>query len=179
MQPEQMQLERNWKDIRRLFARSFGSSFHYAIASVNENGEPHVTPIGSLILCEPGRGFYFEEFPRQLRRNLEINQRVCVLAVNSGIWFWLRSLFGGRFVSPPAVRLYGTVGELREASAQEIRLWHRRVGKLRFTKGYRLMWKNMQTVRDIHFTRMEPVRIGEMTRRSWATASAQAPDARC
>ena len=58
-----MQLIENWKVIKRLFNRSFNSSFHYALATVNDKGEPHVTPIGSLILLEPGHGVYFEEFP--------------------------------------------------------------------------------------------------------------------
>ena len=106
-----MQITGDWKDIKSLFNRAFNSSFHYALATVNENGEPHVTPIGSLILREPGHGVYFEEFPRQLSRNLQHNKEVCVLAVNSSRWFWIKSLFSGRFASPPAIRLYGTVGK--------------------------------------------------------------------
>lgn len=174
-----MQLETHWKDIRKLFGRSFASSFHYAIASVSENGEPHVTPIGSLILRESGHGFYFERFPRTLPRNLENNKQICVLAVNSGLWFWLGSLLRGRFATQPSIRLYGTVGELREASAEEIRLWRRRTGILRWTRGHALMWKGMCRVRDIHFTRVEPVRIGEMTRGLWATPPGTTPDTRC
>jgi len=82
-----MQLKENWIDIKRLFRQAFGSSFHYAFAAVKENGEPHVTPIGSLILCDPGHGFYFEEFTRQLPQNYLKNRQVCVLAVNSSRWF--------------------------------------------------------------------------------------------
>lgn len=167
-----MHLEQDWKAIKKLFARSFTSSFHYAIASVDRNGEPHVTPIGSLILREPGHGFYFEEFPRQLPSNLENNKQVCVLAVNSGTWFWLRALFGGRFVTAPSIRLYGTAGELRAATAEETGLWQRRINPLRWSKGYALIWKDMKMVRDIHFTRVEPVSIGEMTQAVSALKSA-------
>ena len=155
-----MQLKEDWKVIKRLFNRSFNSSFHYALATVNENGEPHVTPIGSLVLREPGHGVYFEEFTQQLSRNLQYNKEVCVLAVNSSRWFWIKSLFGGRFASPPAIRLYGTVGEVREATEIEVNLWHRRVRWTRGSKGYALMWKNMKMVRDISFSRIEPVKIG-------------------
>lgn len=161
-----MQLKEDWKDIKKLFNRSFNSSFHYAFATVNEKGEPHVTPIGSLVLREPGHGIYFEEFPRQLSVNFQHTKEVCVLAVNSGRWFWIKSLFIGRFASPPAIRLYGAVGEVREATETEVKLWHRRIRWTRGSKGFALMWKNMKMVRDIYFSRVEPVNIGVMTQDS-------------
>ena len=164
-----MLLKENWKVIKRLFNRSFNSSFHYALASVNEHGEPHVTPIGSLMLHEPGHGVYFEEFTRQLTRNFQHNKEVCVLAVNSSRWFWIKSLFNGRFASPPAIRLYGTVGKVREATEKEISLWRHRVRWTRISKGYTLMWKNMKMVRDINFSRVEPVNMGTMTQDAWKT----------
>ena len=162
-----MQVKENWADIKKIFAQSFKSSFHYAVATVDEEGGPHVTPIGSLILGSPGRGFYFEELPRQLPLYLQSNKQVCVLAVNSSRWFWIKSLFSGRFSSPPAIRLFGTVGEAREASEKEIKLWHHRVKKARNSKGFALMWRDMKRVRDIEFSKAEPVHIGEMTRNVW------------
>ena len=164
-----MDMKSNWKDIRRLFARSFRSSLHFAMASITSEGLPHVTPIGSLILCEPGRGVYFEEFTRHMRSNFEENQNVCVLAVRSGLLFWLASLVRGRFSTPPAIRLSGKVGMRRAATDEELKLWNKRVGKLRFTKGYRLMWANMCTVRDVHFSNVDEVHLGEMTRRCSAS----------
>ena len=158
-----MEIEADWQTIKKLFRDSFTSSFHYAISTVTENGEPHVTPIGSLILGAPGYGFYFEEFPSRLPRNLESNPKVCVLAVNSSRWFWLRSLIRGRFKVPPGVRLCGKAGEAREATDKEISLWQKRLRPVRFTKGHALMWRNMRTVRDIEFNRIEPINIGKMT----------------
>ncbi|MBT3714432.1 MAG: pyridoxamine 5'-phosphate oxidase family protein [Anaerolineae bacterium] len=162
-----MSLIENWSEIKALFKRSFRSSFHYAIATVSESGEPHITPIGSLILGKPGRGVYFEEFPRQLPRNLEGNQQVCVMAVDSGVGFWLKSLLRGKFASPPAVRLYGKAGELRPATEKEIQRWQRRVRRVRFTKGHTMMWKKMRMGREVEFTRIEPVHMGEMTENLW------------
>ncbi len=162
-----MSLMENWSAIKQLFKRSFRSSLHYSIATVNEKGEPHITPIGSLILGKPGQGIYFEEFPHQLPRNLKVNQRVCVLAVDSGIGFWLRSLLRGKFIAPPAVRLYGIAGELRDATEKEIELWQRRVRRVRFSKGHTMMWKSMRRVREITFTRAEPVHMGNMTKNLW------------
>lgn len=163
-----MQMQEQWPAIKDLFRQSFQSSFHFSVASVDESGEPHVTPIGSLILGEPGHGIYFDEFPIKLSRNLETNNQICVLAVNSNRWFWLQSLFRGRFTSPPAVRLYGTVGEPRAATEKEVQLWQRRVKRVSSTKGHAIMWANMSTVRDIEFSRMEPVNLGEMTRDTYS-----------
>ena len=158
-----MDIHENWADVKAIFKASYKTSFHYAVATVNENGEPHVTPIGSLMLGEPGFGFYFEKFTRQLPRNLDNNKQVCILAVNSSQWFWLKSLFGGRFASFPAIRLYGTAGEARPADEREIALWRNQVKQVKFTKGHALMWGEMTRVREIAFTRIEPVHIGEMT----------------
>ena len=166
-----MDLIASWEEVKSLFKKSFRSSFHFAIATVTDNGEPHVTPIGSLILGKPGHGFYFEKFPQHLPRNLGSNKQICVLAVNSGRWFWLKSLIGGRFKSPPAVRLYGVVGDLREATDTEIALWQKRVKLVSFSKGHAMIWKSMSMVRDIKFTSIEPVQIGEMTRNSWNAQS--------
>ena len=164
-----MDLITNWKQVKSLFKKSFRSSFHFAVATVTEDGEPHVTPIGSLILGEPGHGFYFEEFPQRLPRNLGSNKKICVLAVNSNKWYWLKSLVVGRFASPPAVRLHGVAGDLREATDIEISLWQKRVKSVSFSKGHAMMWRSMSKVRDIEFTRIEPVQIGKMTRDTWKT----------
>lgn len=166
-----MNVHENWREVKALFRESFKSSFHYAISTVAENGEPHVTPIGSLILGKPGEGFYFEKFTQHLPKNIGSNNRVCVLAVNSSKWFWFKSLLGGKFRLPPAVRLYGTAQELRPATEQEMAVWRKRVKSVRFTKGHKLMWSEMNTVRVIWFDRIEPVHIGQMTHGLWHGAT--------
>ncbi len=153
-----------WERIRKLFNNAFNSSFHYAIATVNPDGSPHVTPIGSLILRDNKTGFYFEEYVKNLSQNFKHDKRVCVMAVNSGKWFGWKSFFLGRFVSPPAVRLIGTVGERREATQEELKLFQKRVGMYKMFKAYDLLWKKLKYVRDIHFDSFEPVHAGVMTR---------------
>jgi hypothetical protein len=157
-----------WPTIYALARQTFPSSLHFAFATVNTDGTPHVTPIGSLMLCpdEP-KGIYFEIFTTQMPRNLATQQRVCVLAVRSGQWFWLLSLLQGRFATPPAVRLLGTVGPRREASTVELARWQRRVSRLRWLKGSRILWGQMRFVREITFDSYEPVRLGAMTRGLW------------
>ncbi len=158
----------HWSEIRRLFSAAFASSFHFAIASLGPDGRPHVTPIGSVVLTEPGRGFYFEEFPTRLPRNLHRDPRVSILAVNSSRLFWLRALFVGRFPAPPAIRLHGrVVGEPREATAGELARWRRRVRLLRGLRGYSLLWGRLRRVRDLEIDAAEPVRLGSMTAGLW------------
>jgi hypothetical protein len=169
-----MNIHENWREVKALFRDSFRSSFHYAIATVAENGDPHVTPIGSLILGKPGEGFYFEKFTQCLPKNIGNNNRVCVLAVNSSRWFWVKSLLGGKFAVPPAVRLHGTAQELRLASEHEMALWQKRVSSVRFTKGHKLIWSEMNMVRVIRFDRIEPVQIGRMTHGLWNGSASEA-----
>jgi len=161
-------LERQWAAIKRLFSRAFETSFHYAVATVNADGSPHVTPIGSLILLESGRGFFFDEYLGATARNFEKDKRICVLAVHTSRWSFLRSLLLGRFSSPPAVRLTGMVGERREATPEEMKLFRGRVGRFRFLKGYDLLWGRLRFVRDVAFDAALPVRVGSMTAGVWA-----------
>ena len=58
-----MEIGKHWETIRAVFEEGFKSCSHFAVATVNEDGSPHVTPIGALILREDQTGFYFEENP--------------------------------------------------------------------------------------------------------------------
>lgn len=156
-----------WDSIGKIFRDAFKSSFHYSIATVNEDGSPHVTPIGSLILLSDRRGFYFEEYVSTLSRNLKRDKRVCVMAVNTGKWALIKSFFLGRFIAPPGVRLMGTAGELREAIPEELARFRKRVRKYRLFKGHDLLWSRLRYVREISFHAYEPVRIGTLTRQAW------------
>ncbi len=137
------------------------------MATVNEEGSPHVTPIGALILRQDRTGFYFEENPIRMPRNLKRNPRVCILAVNADKVYWGQSLIEGKFISPPAVRLVGMAGELREATADEMAAWEEKIALAKGTKGYSLLWERFSKVRDISFDAFEPVQVGEMTNGLW------------
>jgi hypothetical protein len=153
----------NWRAIKKLFYQAGMTSMHCAFATANSNGEPHVTPIGSLFLTAQGQGFYFEEYLSHTKKNIEANSRVCVLAVNSSKWFWLRSLMKGRFLAPFSVRLSGTAGSRREATPGELKLLGKMVKPVKWTRGHDLLWKHLKTVRDIHFDSFEPVKTGKMS----------------
>ena len=152
-----------WNLIRPIFDNAFKSCMHFSMATVNEDGSPHITPIGSLILRDDSSGYFFDEYCTRTRENIARNPRVCFLAVNADRTFWVKSLIKGKFSTSPAVRLMGTVGELREATPDEIAAWQSRVAFARLTKGYRIMWGRMHSVRYIQFDSFEPMSTGAMT----------------
>ncbi len=163
-----MELDKKaWPQIQEIFRNAFRSSFHFSIATVNEDGSPHVTPIGSLILQDDRTGFYFEEYTTNLTRNLARDKRVCVMAVNSSKWALIKSFFLGKFITPPGVRLMGTAGERREATPAEQALFRKRVRKYRMFKGHDLLWSRLRHVREIRFDAFEPIRVGVLTRHMW------------
>lgn len=74
-----MDLIENWGKIRMHFSKSFASSLHVSIASVDTNNNPTVTPIGSLFLNKDQTGFYFEKFPSNLPKHAEENRNICAI----------------------------------------------------------------------------------------------------
>ena len=160
-----MEIKSNWKEIKKHFNRSFGTNFHVSIASIDLKNNPTVTPIGSLFLNNNQTGFYFEKYPNTLPLNTKNNPNICVLAVNSSIWFWLKSLFKGEFKNYPALKLYGQLEEKRKATNIEIKRLNGRMKSTRGFKGNSYLWGNMQYVRDVSFNRVEKINLGKMTER--------------
>jgi hypothetical protein len=159
-----MNLVTNWKNIRKHFNKSFKSNFHVSIASVNEHGQPTVTPIGSLFLNDDQSGFYFEKFPSKLPEHAKGAANICVLSVNSNIWFWIKSLFFGRFNRYPAIKLYGRLGKKRIATESELNRLQRRMRYTRALIGHTYLWGKMDIIRDIKFYSAEKVNLGQMTK---------------
>lgn len=157
-----MEIGNRWNEILKIFDDAYKSCFHFAVATTNPDGSPHVTPIGGLFLRDDKTGFYFEEFPSRLPDNLRHNPRVCVMAVNAEKLFWGRALMDGKFPSPPGIRLLGTAGQAREGRQQEMDLFQKRMGFARSLKGYKIMWEGMHRVRDINFDAFEPIDLGAM-----------------
>lgn len=158
-----MELVTDWKLIRKHFNRSFSQNLHVSIASVSQDNNPTVTPIGTLFLNHDQTGFYFEKYPSKLPKHAEKNPNICALAVNSSKWFWLKSLFKGKFKSNPGIKLYGQLGERRQATNQEISRLNRRMKATNGLKGNTYLWKDMAYVRDINFTKVEVIKLGKMT----------------
>lgn len=155
---------KHWTDIKTHFRACIKRNMHIAIASVDSSGVPTVTPIGSLFLNNDHTGFYFEKFATKLNKNSKNNQNICILAVNTGKWFWIKALFKGKFSSHPAIKLYGKLGTKRDATDIEYRAFQRRVRSTKNLKGYHYLWKDMAQVREIQFTKAEQINLGKMTK---------------
>lgn len=152
-----MDLVKSWNAIKEIFTQAQSSSMYCSIASVNEQGQPHITPIGTVFLRNNQTGYFFDSYTNQLAENIKTNPKVCVMAVNASKGFWLKSLWVGKFSTIPAVRLYGEIGERRLATVEESAAVQKRISPLRWTKGSQLIWSNFTHVRDIHFSEAKPI----------------------
>lgn len=116
-----MEIGKHREVIRTTFEQAYKSCLHFAVATVNRDGSPHVAPIGALILRDDHTGYYFDEHPVKTPSNLSTNPKVCVLALNADKSFLGEALMEGRFAYPPAVRLSDVAGQMRKATATKSR----------------------------------------------------------
>ncbi|MCA9491276.1 MAG: hypothetical protein KC621_15200 [Myxococcales bacterium] len=156
-----------WKVARRVAARSFGTSFHFSVASLAADGSPRLTPVGSVMLSEePGHLVFVELFAHGLAARLDADPRICLMGVDSGRLLWLSSLWRARFPSPPALRMWGQASpSSRPITPDEERRWLRRVGWLRRTRGGARLWGHPGPVRDVRVESLDGVGLAGMAPR--------------
>ncbi len=149
-----------WRSLRHTVARAG----FCAVASVNADGSPHLTPIGSVWLDrEVGKAMLFQRFTRKLPENAQREERICLLATRNDAWFWIKALLSGRFSEPPGVRIFARLGPPRAARAEEIARFHNRMKLFRWTRGFRLLWADLRLARDLEIESVAPVVIGPMS----------------
>jgi hypothetical protein len=153
----------NWNEIRVHFSKSFATSLHVSIASVDVENNPTNTPVGSLFLNQNQTGFYFEKYVTKLPTNAQANKNICVLGVDSGKLFWLKSLFRVKFSKAPAIKLYGKLGDQKPATDVQIRALNKRMKATNQLKGHKYLWGDMTFVREINFNKVEKINLGKMT----------------
>src|SRR5690606_30306879 len=135
--------------------------------TINPDGTPHMTPVGTVFLRDDQTGYFFDHYAETLGKNIDRNSNVCIMAVNCGRLFWLRSLLTGRFVSPPGVRLYGKVGPIREATVEDVAKIEKPVNASKWMKGARMLYNDFSHVREIEFTSYNPVTYAVMMDGMW------------
>lgn len=162
-----MQMQTHWPEILNVLAKARSTNRHFAIATVDADGNPHVTPIGHVFFRDDMTGFYFDAYSKAMPRNFEHNRRICLMGVNSGAGFWLKSLFRGRFDSAPAVRLFGEVSDPRDASAEEIERLKKAIRATRRLKGHKRLWSDLTRVRDMTFDQFSPATYPAMCDHLW------------
>lgn len=157
------ELMKNWPSIVRFFEKSLKRNHFVTFTSIGPDGGPHAAPYGSLFLNADGTGYYMDCFPNQFSKNIKKDGRICILVVQRGFWCMIKAFWIGRFDEWPGIRLYGTVDKARKPRPREIDRWQKKVRRYKWFKGYDLLWKNINVVRDIHFSHYEPVHLGAMT----------------
>lgn len=162
-----MDLAKNWPKILETLAAGKRSSKHFAIATVDPSGGPHVTPIGHAFFRDDMTGYYFDAYSKAMPTNFQSNKRICLMAVNSSAGFWLRSLLKGQFGAPPAVRLFGEVSDARDATAEEVQTLRDSIRTTRSLKGHKLLWDGLNRVRDMRFSSFAPVVYPAMCQGLW------------
>ena len=146
----------DWQKVRNfVHKRTF-----FCAVTVVHGDSIRMFPIGSLRVKPDGTGTYFELFARPVEEGAKIG----FLAVDAGVWFWLTSLIRGRFSHPPALRLYGTIGQRRTCTEKEKQGWYRRVGLLLRTAGGKTLWSKPGPIRELEFERVEAVNLGKTTK---------------
>ncbi len=159
-----------WSEARAVAHRGLRSSLHAAIASVDSRGQPHVTPIGSLMLRrEPGRAVYFDVLNARLAHNVDGDPRVTILIVDSSRRTWARGFLRGHFQEPPGVQLQATVGPRRTAAPKEKERFRAAVGPLVRTRGGGLLWADLEHARDVDVQAVRWVRLGRLTAKTVTT----------
>ncbi len=141
----------------------FSQAVFCSVATVNADGIPHVTPIGSVVLNDKKSGWFFQKFTKNIPKNAEHCEYATLMAVNDGKWFWLKSVLKGQFKQPPAMRLLVKLGEYRPATEAEGQKFRRRVNIFKRTKGYQKMWQDMSDVREFEIIEFKPIYISQMT----------------
>ncbi len=152
-----------WKKITSYYNEYSKKAFHCSFATASSEKEPNVTPIGSLVLRDNATGFFFDVFPTVMSRNIEDNGKVCLMLINGSTLFWFRSFRKGVFDKPSGIKMAGTVGEKREATPEEKEAFLGRYKRLKGFKGFKILWGDLDYVRDITFTDYYPIMTGAMT----------------
>lgn len=162
-----MDIQQHWPEIQQVIAKARKSNRFFSIATVGPEGNPHVTPMGHVFFRDNMTGYYFDAYSKAMPENFRHNRQICLMAVNSGTGFWLKSLFRGRFDSAPAVRLFGEVSDPRPATEDEVNHLHKRIGITRRLKGHQMLWSGLERVRDIRFDGFSPATYPVMCEGLW------------
>jgi len=151
-----MDISKNWNEILNVLSSGKKSNRFFSIATVDQYGNPHITPIGHVFFRDDMTGYYFDAFSKAMPKNFETNNRICLMAVNSSTLF-----------SAPAVRLFGEVGEVRDATEEEIDKLKKSISITSNLKGHKILWSDLTRVRDMKFTEFSPATYPVMCEDLW------------
>lgn len=137
-------------------------SQYCSISTVNGDNTPHTSPIGSVYLNNESEGYFIEMFTTSF--NDKVGKTASIMAINTSPIFWLKSLFLGRFATPPGVRLKVTLLEKRKITEKERLQFYKKVRIFKYFKGYSILWSKPNLVRPFVIDEVIPVSLGAMTK---------------
>ena len=163
-----LELTKDWPLVKRVFQRAQNTGLCHNFATVNADGTPNITPIGSLVLdSDQPSGYYFDVFNRSLGENLDRNPSLAILAVDSRKLYWLASFIKRKFSTPPALRLIGSASHKQLATEEEIHRCLKEVKSIRSFGASKQLGSRLKFIRKIQFARVDVLNIGSLTNRSW------------
>lgn len=143
------------------------SSLYCSVSTIQDN-IPHCSPIGSVYLESNQQGYYLEMFSTAVKKAHSTNPIGCILVVNTSLLFWLKSLFKGRFPTPPAVRLLVKFGNRRAASDIEQARFRKKVNIFKRLKGHKILWSRPSHIREFSVLKVIPVSLGKVTQEDYS-----------
>jgi hypothetical protein len=153
----QLDLDRDWPAILAYVDQAMKATYYVALATVDPDGVPTVTPIGSLVLNADRTGFFLERFPRTLGRNAEQNKNFCFLAENTRKWQILQQVRKGGYFG---VKLTGVLGERRPATPADVTRINHRIRFTRRKRAEQMLLGDAPQVRDLTVTRGDAIILG-------------------
>ncbi|PCJ15653.1 MAG: hypothetical protein COB02_17860 [Candidatus Cloacimonadota bacterium] len=147
------------KQIKNLIKKSLFCS----ISTITKDGHPHSSPIGSVFLIDENRGYFIEMFTKSCSHRHPIQNKACIMVINTSPWFWLKSLFLGKFTTIPGVRLLVDLKEKRAGTDQEKQRFLKKVKIFSLLKGHKILWSSMGPIREFTVDKIIPLNMGKMT----------------
>src|SRR5690554_5767249 len=71
---ETMSIKDDWGKVKAVLEQGQASTLYCSIATVNPDGTPHITPVGTVFLGEDQRGYFFDHYAQALGSNIDQNR---------------------------------------------------------------------------------------------------------
>ncbi|MCJ8344051.1 pyridoxamine 5'-phosphate oxidase family protein [bacterium] len=139
------------------------NSLYCSVSTITAKGHPHISPIGSVYLIDETRGYFIEMFTTSPTKRHKEQDKACIMAINTSLWFWFKSLFLGRFPTIPGVRLLVDLKEKRPATEKERERFLKKVRPFRFLKGHKILWSSTGQIREFTIDQIIPLKMSKMT----------------
>lgn len=81
-----MNIKDDWKQVKSVLEQGQASSIYCSVATVNPDGTPHITPVGTVFLRDDQSGYFFDHYAEALGKNIDQNPDVCMMKGARLLW---------------------------------------------------------------------------------------------